>query len=411
MKTLPYAKLLTVLLLVRLCALDAMACTTAMVSRSATNDGTPLLWKNRDTGDQSNKVIYVNAMPYTYLAIVNHDDSSERLAWGGVNSAGFAIEDSDAYNLDLVAKAERPNSENQVATFMADALRTCATVDDFEALVKKSMGPTFNGTSNYGVIDAHGGVASFEVSLKNYKRYDAKDTDAKYVLKTNFSWIGPDATGHGYTRFDRETTLFNKANGNISNKFVLEGPARDLGSNLLHNPSPADWKTFPADTPYWVQADFTIDRDTTASTILIRGVHAGEDPLHSTLWIILGEPLCSIAVPLWVAAGQTPAEVREGADAPIAREALRLKHILRPLKGVDNFEFVDVTKLDNASGTGWLPENLKVEQEILDATQKFLAGNPSPAEMAVFEKKMAAIALARLQEVHSPAGGPMATGR
>jgi len=29
----------------------------------------------------------------------------------------------------------------------------------------------------------------------------------------------------------------------------------------------------------------------------------------------------------------------------------------------------------------------------------------------VFEKKMAAIALARLQEVHSPAGGPMATGR
>jgi hypothetical protein len=92
--------------------------------------------------------------------------------------------------------------------------------------------------------------------------------------------------------------------------------------------------------------------------------------------------------------------MRDGKDAPITREATRLKDLLRPLPGSDRHEFVDVTRLDNRSGTGWLPGNMKVEREILSATEKFLAGNPSPAERAAFEKQMAAKALATLQEIH-----------
>ncbi len=401
MRTLHYAKLLFPVLLVTLGAMASTSpneeCTTAIISSGASVDGSPLLWKNRDTGQLSNKVVYVEDKPYNYLAIVNADNTSGRSAWGGLNSAGFAIMNSVSYNLP-----QNPGGEHeQEGKVMADALRTCATVDDFEAFIRKNMGPGIGVRSNFGVIDALGGAASFEVSNKGYKRYDAKDSTGEYILKTNSSVSGTPDQGAGYVRFDRETTLFKAVpSGKFSDEFVLEVPARDLGSPLLQNPTPQDWKTFPADKPHWVQAEFTIDRMHTASSFIIHGVRKGEDPRNSTLWVILGEPVCSIAVPLWVAAGETPAEMRDGKDAPIEREAARLRGILRPLTGPDRGEFVDVTKLDNQSGTGWLPGNLKVEDEIFQATRKFLAGEPSSAEMAAFETEMAAKALSRLQEDH-----------
>jgi hypothetical protein len=115
--------------------------------------------------------------------------------------------------------------------------------------------------------------------------------------------------------------------------------------------------------------------------------------------VILGEPLCSIAVPLWVAAGTTPSELREGRYAPIASETTRLKKILRPLKGVDRGEYLDLTKLDNAKGTGWLPATLVAEQEILRATRTLLEKNPAPQELAAFEKEAATKAFRTLQMI------------
>jgi hypothetical protein len=402
MKSLRRTKFLFPLLLVALGALASAApneeCTTAIISSGAAADGRPILWKNRDTGQLSNKVVYVEEKPFNYLAVIDAEDTSGRIVWGGLNAAGFAIMNSASYNLP---KASEDNPRDQEGIIMADALRTCATVDDFEAYIRKNMGPNLGIRANFGVIDAHGGAASFEVSDQGYKRYDAKDTSEQYLLKTNFSMSGTADKGAGYVRFDRETSLFKTVpSGKINHEFILQNAARDLGSPFLRNPAPEDWKTFPADKPYWVQANYTIDRVSTASVIVVHGVRKGDDPQNSTLWVILGEPVCSIAVPLWVSAGETPAEMRDGKDAPITREAARLKDILRPLPGPDRHEFVDVTRLDNRSGTGWLPGNMKVEKEILSATEKFLAGNPSPAERAAFEKQMAAKALARLQEIH-----------
>jgi hypothetical protein len=66
---------------------------------AATGDGVSLLWKNRDTDALSNKVVFVEEQPCSYLALVNADPGNGRLAWAAVNTAGFAISNTVTTNL------------------------------------------------------------------------------------------------------------------------------------------------------------------------------------------------------------------------------------------------------------------------------------------------------------------------
>jgi hypothetical protein len=371
-------------------------CTTAVISGGATRDARPILWKNRDTDKPSNKVVYVDEKPFSYLGVTNADNTSGRAVWGGLNSAGFAIINSVAYNLPK----KSGEMEDLEGMMMADALRKCATADDFEEYIKTNLGADLGSRANFCVIDAQGGAAIFEVHNHGYKKLDATEPPDKYLLNTNFSRSGPAGEGAGYLRFDRETQLFAAVPaGTLTCKFVLQDVARDLGHALVVNPDRADWKSLPAVRPYWLHSNYTINRVSTASSILIHGVKKGEDPRKATLWVILGEPVCSVAVPLWVEAGTTPPEVHEGEGAPIAKEATRLKGILRPLKGRDREEYLDLSKLDNAAGTGWLPSNMRLENEVFQRTEALLCRNPTAVELGAFEKEMASRVLARLREI------------
>ena len=63
-------------------------CSTVVSEGNGTVDGRPLLWKNRDTDQLNNKVVLVRERPYSYLALVDDDDSSGRTAWVGLNENG-----------------------------------------------------------------------------------------------------------------------------------------------------------------------------------------------------------------------------------------------------------------------------------------------------------------------------------
>ncbi|MFB3906575.1 MAG: hypothetical protein ACE15E_24300 [Acidobacteriota bacterium] len=371
-------------------------CTTAVITGEATADRAPILWKNRDTDTLSNKVVFVNERPFSYLGLVNAEAPSGRIVWGGLNQAGFAIINSVAYNLPQRI-GEREDDEGLL---MANALRTCATVDDFEAFIKKNLGPDLGAKTNFGVIDARGGAAIFEVHNHGFNRLNACDTAGKLLLNTNFSRTGTPDQGAGYLRFDREEELFAAVPaGQLSTQFILQTAARDLGHPLVQSLPAVQWKDLPEDKPYWIHANYTINRISTASVVAIQGVRPGDDPRRAVMWVILGEPVCSIAVPLWVAAGDPPAELREGRDAPIGREASRLKDLLRPLKGRDRKEYVNVVRLDNRAGSGWLPANLQLERQILQEAQALLTGDPTNEQLATFQKQAAARVLARLKEI------------
>lgn len=371
-------------------------CTTAVIAGPATADGNPILWKNRDTDSLSNKVVLVREQPYDYLAVVNAGETSGRIAWGGLNSAGFAIINSVAYNLPQES-GEAGDLEGHV---MADALRSCATAEDFERYLKANLGAGLGVQTNFCVIDANGGAAIFETHNHGYQRLNASETPEKYLLNTNFSRSGKADRGAGYLRFDRENELFRAVPaGKLTPGFVLQTAARDLGSTLLRHPDRAEWKRLPADQPTWIHANYTIDRGSSACAMVIHGVKRGEDPRYATLWVILGEPVCSVAIPLWVAAGETPAELREGTQAPIYQEALRLQERLRPLKGRDRREYLDLGRLDNRAGTGWLPGHLRLETEILEETVRLLETKPAPTRLSEFQQAAAARVLAALRRV------------
>ena len=375
-------------------------CTTLVAAGAATRAGGPLLWKNRDTGTLSNKVILVSEHPYSFLALIDADDTAGRMAWAGLNTEGFAIANSASYNLPQPAG----ETQGQEGVVMAEALRTCRTVDDFEQLIARRMGRRLGVRANFFAIDAHGGAVIVETSNRGYTRYDAASFPESRLANTNFSRSGDENQGMGYFRFDRESQLLSSvAAEGLDAGTVFQLLARDLSHPLLHYPPRDEWKTLPADTPYWIHTNYTIDRPSTAATVVIQGVRPGEDPARTTMWVALGEPVTTIAIPLWVAAGVPPEEVWQGKDAPITAEAFRLKALLRPLATRERYEYLDLTRLDNAAGTGWLPGLLEVERAILTETDAFLAGKPAPAELAAFQKKMAVRAHETLQGVHAQA--------
>ena len=374
---------------------DSEECTTLVATGDATMSGGPLLWKNRDTDTLSNKVVLVQEQPYSFLALVNADDTAGRSAWAGLNAVGFAIANSASYNLPQ-RTGEQQNLEGMI---MAAALRTCRTLSHFEQFLTRYQGRGFGSRANFLTIDAEGGAAIFETHNHGYKRLDAADFPQHRIPNTNFSRSGTEDAGAGYLRFDRETALLDAVPaGRLDVATVFQVLARDLGHPLLAHPPRSDWAKLASHTPFWVHTNYTIDRPSTAAAVVIQGVRPGEDPARATMWVALGEPVTTIAVPLWVAAGTPPEAVWKGQDAPITAEAMRLKDLLRPLTSKERREYADLTRLDNADGTGWLPSTMAVEREIIAETEALLKRNPSVSDLVAFQKSAAEKALAALRQ-------------
>lgn len=372
------------------------ACTTAIIGPKAAANGAPMLWKNRDTDYLANKVIYVDESPYHYLGLVNEKETSGRFVYAGLNETGFGIMNSVAYNLPKKS-SELQDLEGAI---MAEALRTCRTVDDFEMFIKKNLGESLGSWANFGVIDSEGQAVIFEVHNHGYHKLDAGASQRHYLVNANFSRSGEQGTGAGYLRFDRASQLFDEFKpGEVTHERILQDISRDFGHTLLDNPSLDRIKKFSDQEPVWLLTRDTLDRNFTSAAVVITGREPGDPKSQACMWVILGEPLSSIALPLWVEAGVVPDALHKGQTAAICKEAMRIKKIFRPYKEPDKENYVRLTRLDNKEGTGFLPALKKTEREILKATRKFAKKHRSPKELAKFQQKMADKALAALQKI------------
>ena len=72
-------------------------------------------------------------------------------------------------------------------------------------------------------------------------------------------------------------------------------------------------------------------------------------------------------------------------------------------------DYLDLTRLDNADGTGYLPGLLALEDSIFAETEDFLAGRPKAEELAEFQEMMADRVLAHLQSIVVPGADPPPT--
>ena len=397
--TLAHIFLLLILPAVAMAQAKDEQCTSAVILPEGSLTGGPVLWKNRDTDFLSNLVVFVDEQPYSYLGLANAGSASGRSVWAGLNSEGFGIINTVAYNL--------PDQENEMkdleGIIMADALRTCATVADFEKYLRANLGPELGSLANFGVIDGQGGAMLFEVHNHGFEKIDPAEAHNSCLVNTNYARTGAKGGGAGYLRFERATELFAQLPaGPVDWRTVLTRFTRDTGHVLVDQPTPFQLQDQPADRPLWINTRDTINKAYTSAAVLLVGRNPDVENSVATMWVIPGEPVTAVAVPLWVEAEASPTQLWVGDEAAMWRESARIKKLIRPSKNGGKEHYLNLTVLDNAQGTGYLPGLLAVEAEIVAATERFLARPHTTEEFREFQDRMAGKAYRALQEVPTP---------
>lgn len=364
----------------------AEECTTAVVSGAATPDGRPLLWKNRDTDDLNNKVVFLSDGPLAATGIVTAGSTTS--VWMGVNEAGFAIENSVSDDLEGSSTAEN-------GSFMKYALLHCVTVAAFEALLDQTNSPGRATQANYGVIDASGAAALFEVGNHTYRKYDTADpSDAPrgFIVRTNFAFTG-DGSGTGYVRYARAVDLLTEAAlaGTLSHEFLLRVAARDLKNDVI-DPYPLPYEGGQdSRPPGYIRTANSINRFRTRSCAVFRGVLAAEEPRLTTMWTILGEPVCSVALPAWPLAGSVPPELGGSPTAPLCDAAIARKETCYPLAASQ--EYLNTYAVDDGLGGGVFSYTGPIEDWILARTEASLVGwrasTPTPLTVSATQNATA----------------------
>ena len=346
-------------------------CTSAVVSGRATDDGRPLLWKHRDTGDAENKLVFAEGSKYDFVGVANRSDTLSLQIWMGSNEVGFAIMNTASYNLNNGQVCDVP--DDQEGLFMRAVLEVCADLDEFEAFMDSSVG-TWGLAANFGVIDAKGGAAYYEKGYYDYTKYDVTDTETApegYLIRTNFSMSGAEDQGYGFIRHGITRELFSEQKS-ISVDFILQAATRNLKHGLLKKdlrfgPLPRD----KSDEQYVLFQDYVV-RTSSASTLLIQGVLPSEDPQLTTLWTVLGWQPVTLVTPVWVkSAAFLPDLVvsKNGAPAPINAAAMELKRSCFPIKRGNGQDYLLHSQLTNQAGTGLLDLMLPAEITIIEKTK------------------------------------------
>jgi hypothetical protein len=371
-----------------------MACTTAIISGKFTPDRRPLLWKNRDTGDLDNKLMYFTDGKYDYIGLINSKDSTGSEVWTGMNTAGFAIMNSASYNLNSLEDADAAINEGKV---MRKALQQCATVDEFEKFLQNLPKP-YGLEANFGVIDAQGNGAYFETSNNNYYKIDVNDPVAApmgYLIRTNYSFTGKPDEGQGYIRYLTAETLFYQASAtnNLTPEFILQDAARCLYHSLTETDLTQQQPDAAREKFVWF-ADY-IPRFSTSASVVVQGIKMNESPALMTMWTVLGFPLCSIVYPVWFnAAHQLPYLLMAGIgnNAPLCDKALKLKELCFPVKRGHGEDYLNIAALYNSTGSGIMQKLNPVEEQVFNNAKNRLGAwretPPGTTEILDFYKSL-----------------------
>ena len=362
---------LSVLLLAGLLSvLPADACTSAIFTGKATPDGRPLLWKHRDTGELNNRIEFFpsgNGRKYSFIGLVNSNVMDGEV-WTGTNEAGFSIMNTASYNL----QNEKADFEDQEGVVMYEALGSCRTLADFEKMLDKMKKP-LGVEANFGVIDAEGGAAYYEVNNTEWVKVDVNDPKIApegFLVYTNHSYTGRKDEGMGYVRYNTANELTHKAwiqGVEFTPQWIFNSLSRSyynsvLGIDLNRNPelAPEGW---------FVDQDF-IPRRSTSASIVVKGVKKGEKPELTVMWTILGHPPCGTAVPLFVAMGKDQPDYMlkgsgKGNNSLMCDQVLERRAKVFPLKRGNGKNYLNV-----AMAHYYMSQLYSVEDEVFFRTDK-----------------------------------------
>ena len=351
-------KLLSVIIVYLVGWIPMYPCTSAVVSGRVPPDGRPLLWKHRDASDLNNRIVHFEAEggKLEFVGLVNGVDTMANEVWAGYNTSGFAIMNTASYNL----KNDTSSLSDREGVVMKQALGECRTVEDFARLLDSLPRP-IGVEANFGVIDALGGAAYFEVNSYEVFRYDVKDSPDGYLLRTNYSVSGRPNEGYGYIRYDNAARLFSRAASerSITPEWITGICSRSFYHTLLG-------RDFTTDT--WVVDQDFIPRRSTSASVVIEGVKSGESPVFTTMWTMLGYPPCSVVLPVWIGCEYGVPTLLQGSEdsvrSPLCEWSNRLKNKVFSLERGSGPHYLHMALLYNPESNGYAQRLLSLEKEI-----------------------------------------------
>ena len=359
-------KLLSLLILAML-TVDAIACTSAIITGRLTPDGRPLMWKHRDTGTLDNRMEWFEGKEYSFLSLVNAGSKGGE-SWMGSNEVGFSIMNTASYNL----KDDDVKEMDQEGTLMHKALGECRTIADFEKFLDNCPRP-IRVEANFGVIDADGGAAYYEVNNTEWIKVDVNDTRIAphgYLVYTNFSFTGRPNEGFGYIRYDTaENAMRVKAReGNITPVWIMNNLSRSFVNSLID----IDMEKLAKIGSGWITDSDYIPRNSTASSVVFQGLKKGDAPDKTILWTTLGYTPVSATIPLFVAArDKQPAFVLKNnkpeMTCPINDLSMELKKNVFSQHRGNGQDYVNYNVLSNKKGTGYMQKVKRLDEKIYES--------------------------------------------
>ena len=199
----------------------------------------------------------------------------------------------------------------------------------------------------------------------------------------------------GYIRFERASRLFQAASAEerLDYKFILREAARDLVNEKLNSFPLTDPKVYDSSSPVYIHTDDTINRNSTASVALFHGVSDPKKAYLATMWILLGQPVCSVAVPLWANAASIPKVLSGPETAPLNDFSRALVSYLYPDKRGHLNRYLNISRLIHYGGEGVLSRLSKIEDQVFAETEMKLKEwekkKPTKQDILDFEEKLA----------------------
>ena len=325
-------------------------CTSAIFSGKVTESGRPVIWKNRDTGHLWNRVDYIPAGfagRFGFYALVNCDTTAPE-AWSGLNEAGFSIMNTVSYNIRRKGDTTPASRMDREGVVMYRALASCRTLADFEKLLDATPKP-MGIEANFGVIDAEGGAAYYEVNNYTWVKYDVNDPEVApdgYIIRSNYSFSGEEDAGQGYIRYDNAAYLIKNmlAGGKkISVRSVFDGLSRSYYHSLINC-------NFMFSGFEWALDQDFIPRASTSAVTVVEGVNPGEDPAGAVMWCAAGYPPVAVAMPVRNSSrGAVPQPLqRISAKNPhcaAAEEAMQLKEEVFSMKRGNGKKYINLSRI------------------------------------------------------------------
>lgn len=355
----------------------AEECTTGLARPECVSNNRSLLWKNRDSSNRPNAVHRFRSGAFSFLGLINAGDTTQ--VWAGINHYGFAIMNAEA--LDMAVPGEETGYDDE-GVLMKAVLGQCRTVEDFAVYLDTTNGPGRKVTSNFGVIDASANAAFFEVGNHEYFRFDATPDKMGFAVRANFAYRARSKEGYGQVRHQRAQALLRQACGqdDLSAEFILRCVATDI-----QLPDTLQLKAGRGKALIATQQ--TINRHRTVACAVFE-VPPGA-PTLATFWVILGEPVTALALPLWVAAADVPQLVDSAGYSPLNCLFTQIRSYVYPDTAHPQYlhrgRLADVRKHFEAA-----------QQKIFKATarqvRKWQTRPPTPEEMSLFQNQMADIA-------------------